>query len=49
MNVSTRNFGVYDPLEDDEDEEEDDDFSDDGADSQDKDLTGMCVFPHHTN
>jgi hypothetical protein len=48
INVPTRLPCIFDPLGDDEDEEDDDDFTDDHSeDSQDEELTGMCVFPQH--
>jgi hypothetical protein len=48
INVPTGLPRVFDPLGDDDDEEDDDNFTDEHSeDSQDEELTGMCVFPQH--
>jgi hypothetical protein len=50
MTVSTRNSHVFNPLGDDNDKEDVNDFTDANAeDSQDQDLTGMCVLPQDLN
>jgi hypothetical protein len=48
INVPTRLSYVFDPLGDDKDEEDEKDFTDDHSEHcQDKELTGMFVFPQH--